>query len=310
MKLLIVGDLHLRTRTPKRRREADFAAVCLGKLRQVMDIAFKRSIDAVVQVGDFFDSPNPSKGLIAAVIEAIRGYDSTSIDWYTIHGQHDLAYHSEAARKSSALRVLDAALPEFHVMDGSYTAFTLVVGAGFGQEPPDNPNELIEVVAAHVMVGDKPLWPGHDLTGPEEYVRKHPGYRLYCLGDYHYPYSVKVGDAWVINPGCVLRLTASERDRAHRPKVVLFDMDGGVPEDIYLDVAPAEDAFDLEGHQDSQDAAERRASFAGMAGALRDSGKFGVNFQENLTAVMDKAATPEGVRNRIWDCWRRIELGE
>ena len=313
MKLLIVGDLHLRTRPPRRRREADFAGVCLGKLRQIVAIGRDRA-DAVVQVGDFFDSPDPSKGLIADVIEAMKEVPES---WFAVHGQHDLRYHSQEAAGKSALRILEAAnavriaKAKGYVVSRSGVCIHpfCFIGASFGQVPRKCPADKISILVAHAMVGDRPLWPGHDLTGPEQYVRKHPGYSLYCLGDYHYPFSVRVGDAWVINPGAVLRLTADERDRSRRPKVVLFDTDGGEPEDIYLDVAPEAEAFDLGGYAKNADAEEAKASFAGMAEVLKQTGQLGVNFKENLVAAMDELNTPPDVRERVWLLWEKLVVG-
>jgi len=307
MKLLIVGDLHLRVRPPRRRREADFAGVCLGKLRQIIEIG-RADADAVVQVGDFFDSPDPSKGLIAAVIDAMK---EAPKPWYVIHGQHDLRYHSQEAASRSALRILEAAgvvriLNAEGRLVGRRGECICLTGASFGQVPPECLDEGFNILVAHAMVGDKPLWPGHDLTGPEEYARKHPGFSVYLFGDYHYPFSVRVGDAWVINPGAVLRLTADERDRSRRPKVVLFDTETGEPEDIYLDAAPEAGAFDLEGYADDAAAEEAKASFAGMAEALRRTGRLGVNFKENLLTAMDEMDTPSEVREKIWSLWERL----
>jgi len=312
MKILIVGDLHLRVRPPRRRREADFQDVCLGKLRQIIGIGNDRA-DAVVQVGDFFDSPDPSKGLIAGAIsilkEAIFLRNADPAIWYAIHGQHDLRYHSQEAASRSALRILEAADCLWVLgTDGAQLPFTMA-GAPFGQEPPPPPDVKFKVLVAHAMVGDKPLWPGHDLTGPEQYVRRHPGYDLYCLGDYHYPFSVRVGDAWVINPGAVLRLTADPRDRSRQPKVVLFDTDRGEPEDIPLDAAPEAEAFDLEGYADGAAADEAKASFSAMAEALRQTGKLGVNFRENLAAAMDELEIGPDVRKKVWMLWERLVVG-
>jgi len=322
MKILIVGDLHLRVRPPRRRREADFQDVCLGKLRQIIGIGNDRA-DAVVQVGDFFDSPDPSKGLLAAVIrDFVEMLGSPRPRWFAVHGQHDLRYHSQEAAGRSALRVLEAAgcvtiLPKknqtWEVLERHWPKLgEEIYGASFGQTPrvlDEKIGDEFRVLVAHAMVGDKPLWPGHDLTGPEQYVRRHPGYDLYCLGDYHYPFSVRVGDAWVINPGAVLRLTADPRDRSRQPKVVLFDTDRGEPEDIPLDAAPEAEAFDLEGYADGAAADEAKASFSAMAEALRQTGKLGVNFRENLAAAMDELEIGPDVRKKVWMLWERLVVG-
>jgi len=221
MKLLITGDLHLRLRTPERRTEADFKEVCLGKLAQVLDLAREHKVTHVLQPGDFFNSPNPSGELVAETIELIRGKLASPGTFLAIHGQHDLAYHSETGRRRSGLRILKAA--ECLTLLGNLP-YLSIYGADWGQEVPE-PHEDgdLKILVAHTMVGNKPLWPGHELTAPEAYVRKHPGYDLYVLGDYHYPFIAEVGDALVVNAGCLIRQQASERELAHKPQVVVYD---------------------------------------------------------------------------------------
>ena len=302
MKLLIIGDLHLRDTTPQCRTEQEFGGVCLGKLGQIARIAEREFCQSAVQVGDFCHSARPSLGLLARTISVLRGW-SSGIPLRVIHGQHDLLYHSPAAADRSAIRLLEEAveyffaLPLGHTYGGWPFIFT---GAPFGSAPPPPPKDnSFKVLVAHAMVGDRPLYPGHDLTGPEEYVKRHPGYDLYCLGDYHYPFSVKVGDAWVINPGAVMRLTADERDRTRRPKVVLYNMETNEPEDVYLDVTPEAEAFDLM----RKATPTREARYSDLARALRRTGGAGVSFKENLAKAFEDQDVPPPVRNRVWEAY-------
>ncbi len=299
MKFLILGDCHFRVRTPQCRTDENFMETCLDKLQQAMDVAHANECDAVLQVGDFFDSPNPSGELVAEVITSIRA--KWRKPFYATHGQHDLTYHTEASMKRSTLRIMEAAGTTNSV--GGYTRFgcktSRIHGAAFGQIPPVPDNDrYFNILIAHTMVGDKPLWPGHDLTGPEEYVRKYPGYDLYCLGDYHYPFSVKVGDAWVINPGVLLRLTASERDMQHRPKVVIFDTDTNEPEDIYLDVKPASEAFDLSKKKEKR---VEGPDFSAMVAQLKAAGRIGLSFRENLVRYLETKKVEKNVQEAVWN---------
>ena len=276
----------------------------MEKLLHIIEISKERKIDTIIQVGDFFHSPTPALGLIAKTINVLK---TTTAKWYVIHGQHDLLNHASAAQYKSALSVLESAVSRFIVLRGGSLcgeARGLTIGsAPFGVEPPDMP-ELsgTTILVAHVMVGDKPLWPGHDLTGPEAYVKKHPGFDLYAIGDYHFPFSVKVGDAWVINAGCVLRMTADERDRTRRPKVVLFDTETG-PEDIYLDVTPEAEAFDMDGYEVDKAAAARQASFAEMAASLSGTVSLGGTLKESLRKMFEEEKIPQAVCDKVWSLW-------
>lgn len=294
MRYLIVGDLHLRMRPPRCRTEANFKAVCLGKLKQILGIAHRESAP-ILQVGDFFHSPDPSGELHAETIDIIKEWN---VPIFTVHGQHDLSYHSEASRRKSALRVMEAA-EALTVLDAESWKSDWLHGAGFGQTPPV-PESGNPILVAHAMVGDKPLWPGQELPSPKRYVQKHPGYHLYCLGDYHYPFTVQVGDALVVNPGAVLRLTASKRDLEHRPKVVLYDDEEDGPMNIYLDVTPIETAFDLSAIEEKRDNAPVAAE---LIRKLGEAGRIGVDFEANLAAHMDQNGTEKEIRDTVWNAY-------
>jgi len=315
MKLCLVGDLHLRAKAPRRRKESDFGTLCLSKLEQVLNIAWDHDCQAIIQAGDFFDRHDPSKALLADVIRLIlkekqeRGFD---IPIYAIHGQHDMVGHSLASRDRSALRVMEAAgavvllngnnRKEDLYKTGRDWPSVSITGISFGEGTwPINlrkkGDDSFSVFVEHIMVGDKPLWPGHELTGPEAYAKKRAGYDLYLAGDYHYAWSKQLDNgAWAINAGCLLRLTADERDRTRRPKVVIFDTETRQPEDVYLNVESWEDVFDMTGYDDKPDDPAR---FDQMAERLRRGGQIGVSFDENLQAYYNQNDTPEKVRSLI-----------
>ena len=310
MKLLLVGDLHLRVKTPEGRTDADFMQTCLGKLRQILEIAEDRGCEAIIQAGDFFHNPNPSKELIAEVINLLNEKDKIIL---TIHGQHDMSFHSKESKKKSALAVLEAAgvvtcLNDIPCVIEEYEKGkkdVAILGASFGETPTTIENKNVSlsgdgtffISVSHVMVGDKPLWPGHDLTSAEEYVKKYPNYDLYLVGDYHYPFAQKVENTDVINAGCVLRLTRGKRDLELKPKVVLYDTENtGGAEDIYLDVQPVEDVFDLSERTEKENNSEELCK---LVEQLKESGQVGVSFAENLQAYYKQNDTLEGIRDII-----------
>lgn len=310
MKLLLLGDCHLRVRTPRRRTEADFAMVCLGKLGQALGIAYKYDCNLILQPGDFFDCRSPSKALIADVINLLRAFGDKQI--FAVHGQHDQSYHSQASKSNSALRILEAA-GVVRLLDssrwfkeGGGIPEIEFYGAAFGQDIPVPKDENdYNILVVHAAVGDKPLWPGHDLTSPGEFARQHPGYDLIVVGDYHYSFKstprirLQEGNkpklTTIINPGCLLRLTAGIRDRQHRPKVVLWETNTNEAEDIYLDVASADEAFDLTDLEASTD----RAEFEQMVQALRDGGQIATSFRKNLLTYYEKNVISDEIQQKV-----------
>ena len=297
MKLAIIGDFHIRQTRPRYRTEEDFLEVCMGKLRQVQQIAEDNGCFAILQPGDLFDSPTPGHLALRRFIE-VRP-EPSKIPFLTIHGQHDLSYHSEKSAKHAATAPLEAAIA-LDIVDGQ--GYTLpkhikIVGADFGQAPPPAHEFIYNILLTHAPVGDRPLWPGHELTSPEAYVRKHPGYDLYVLGDYHYPFTVKVGEATLINAGCVVRQSADERTLRHRPKVVVFNTDDSSTKDIYLDAAPVEKAFDLS--RKEADKPAEGPDFEEFVAELRKGGKVGVDFGDNLMALFEQRGVPQRIRDYV-----------
>jgi len=295
MKILIVGDLHLRVRCPRKRTDENFMHTCLDKLHQILDIAVEFGCDFIVQAGDFFDSPDPSKELIAEVIEHLR---TSSCPVFVIHGQHDLAFHNKNASRRSALRILEAArcLTSLNTIPEGY-GNTNLYGASFGQTPtPPKNTDVYNILVAHTMVGNRPLWPGHDLTGPKAYMRKYPWFDLYVVGDYHYPFEETCKDKVMINAGAVLRLTSDKRDRTRHPKVVVYDTKTNEAEDIHLKVLPWETVFDLTEEETD------KPQFDELIDRLRKQGEIGVSFAENLASYLEGRDVEEAVRDLLWEC--------
>ena len=305
MKLLLVGDCHFRTKTPEHRTEPDFASVCLGKLKQVLDIAESHGIGVILQAGDFFDSPDVSDGLVARVIEMLLSHCTHGPILHLVHGQHDLAYHSDASRERSKLRVMEAAGAARLLGDKaiSYNGVNLY-GASFGQSPPRPRGKGFHILVAHAMVGDKPLWPGHELTGPADYAARHPGYNLYLLGDYHYPWEAGEDTVAMFNCGVLVRRTTAEQELSLQPKIILFDTNTMASQDILLKVSLAEKAFDLS----EAIVQERRdpTALSALVEKLRQTGKIGVNFTENLVRYCQTEKVPDTIKNLILESLPQI----
>jgi len=311
MKLLLVSDMHLREQTPEGRTDENFTLTCLFKLKQILEIAAQENVGSILQAGDFFHKSKPSLGLIASVIDLFARQSCWKADFLVVHGQHDLTYHSIDSMNKSALNVLAAAgMVEFLHFDRvkEISESVYVFGLSYGQDftiiPP---RARFNILVAHAMVGDKPLWPGHKLTGPEAWVKEHPGFDLYLLGDYHYPFAAKIGNAHVINTGCMLRLTRSERDMQHKPSIVVYDTDTREYEWIELQVRNANEVFDL---IEKKDTTKENKQLEMFIQKLKDTGKIGTSFQDNLAVYFQENDVKAEIRKIILDLLSIIEQKE
>lgn len=293
MKLLLVGDMHLRATAPKRRTD-DFFETQMDKLDQILEIAFENDCGAIIQAGDFFDSPKQVNRVLTRCITAIR---SRGIPWYAVYGQHDLYMRSYEDKGKTALGVLEATklVQILNAMPTYRSTGLKFKGKSWG-EPIPKPAEsnCFNVLVAHEQVGPEKLWQEQDLTTPEEYGKLAIGYDLVVLGDYHYSFVKEVDGTIVCNPGVMVRLTASTRDILHKPQVFVYDLQQGSIEAVRLSVAPSEEVFDLEGV-----GVEDNKMLETWAQKLRQGAVLGTGFSENLFQACDENKVSQPVRDEL-----------
>lgn len=217
MKLILVSDLHLMGRTPVSRTD-DFPETQANKISQVDNLSHKYSNCPVLQAGDFFDSYNPSFRLMNRYINML-GYPS---NWYAVLGQHDMYMWSLDSIDRTALGVLEAAdcisiLRSEVALDYGVKVY----GCSWGQEIPKirGANEF-NILVIHKNIGDKALFPGHDLVNPRRFLNKHK-FDLILCGDYHFPFEYTNGDRTILNTGVICRKSIAEKDI--HPSVILYD---------------------------------------------------------------------------------------
>lgn len=253
MKIGLLGDNHLTNHSPIRRKD-DYFETHLGKLRQAFDIFCDHNCRAVLQVGDFFDTPTVANRVEIAAINLIQGKwrGELGVDRHSpvflVYGQHDISGHSATTLPNSPLSVLEAAsvISFLGPKPKSLGERIKLYGAPFGEEPPEVENtDAYNILVTHRMIGDRPLWPGQVLEGPRNFLRKFPDYNLVVCGDYHYRFTEICNGRTIINPGAIVRKTIGKFDLEHKPAVVVFDTEANDFEIIELKVGAVEEVFDL-----------------------------------------------------------------
>jgi predicted phosphodiesterase len=250
MKIGILGDIHYTNRAPRRRID-DYFQTQLRKSNQALTIFEEMECDIVIQPGDFFDSPAVADRVKSTIITLLKGYGRKI---YCVWGQHDITGHSKSTLPNSPLAVLEAA-EVVEILDNKSRIVGTVdedsdisvclYGAGFGEDIPEPYEDCYNILVAHRMVGDRPLWPDQELIGPREFLRKHTGYNICIFGDYHYRFSEKWNGRIIVNVGALVRKTVSKFDLEHRPAVGVFDTSTNEVEIIELDVKPVKEILDL-----------------------------------------------------------------
>lgn len=305
MKLMILGDRHFTDRKPEKRLDENYFETQLGKFRQEIKIYREKGCDAMLQPGDFFDSPNVSNYVIATLIKLLRKED---IMIHCVSGQHDVVGHSMATLRRSPLKVLEAAgVVKIVGQDGIRMSTEIKVdlfGCSYGCEiPQEVSNDGFNILLIHAMIGDKELYPGQDMISPQKFAKDNNQFGLTICGDYHYTFCTKkwaVCEGYnncVVNAGCLVRKSVAEKDLAHKPCVFIYDTSNESCEKIELKVASINTVFDL-----TEVEKKENSELMKFIETLRDSSQSLVTWYDVLLKVYKEKKTNENVKKVIDEC--------
>lgn len=213
MKVAFIGDPHLRMQTPISRTEEDFWYVVTNKMHWLGEMCQKQGIKFIISTGDLLDSRPPSIVLLHKTADLLQEMKNTyGIQFFTIHGNHDLHYHTSPdytgltlLARMGAINILDANTPlEFDTFS--------IVGAAY-DTPVPSIRDKYTILVLHEMI----LSPTVSLPIKTFDIERVKHFPLVICGHYHEPFKYKN----IINPGVFIRTRWEERD--YTPTVVVFD---------------------------------------------------------------------------------------
>lgn len=296
MKLLLVGDMHLRDDTPRCRTEPDYRETQLTKVRRVCDLAVEHDVGVVLQAGDFFHRWNPSLELCSELLDLKSEYYKEWIPWIGVQGQHDLPHHSSKELGKSGWWLMFEAgwFYSREWLDGQNECrFYFHSWGSVISDPPATP-EAFNVVIAHQMVfqRDRLPFPGAVGETAEELLERLPNAGLILTGDNHHQFRTRSEDSgtWLINPGCLIRQHSDERD--HVPTVYVFDTENPLSLAVYP-VGAVPEHCGAAGEVSGPDPSGLGA-FIEQAGAQPE--RVGLDFRRNVEDFMQQHQTPAPVR--------------
>lgn len=304
MKLLILGDTHFSDRCPEKRTDVNFFDTQIGKFRQIIDIFKEYNCDVMLQPGDFFDSPSVNNYVISTLIELLREKD---IKIYCVWGQHDVVGHSGATLQRSPLRILEAAdVVKIVNQEGTRIGPKVdLYGCSYGCKVPSIIEEAdFNILLIHAMIGGKELYPGQDIVSPQKFVKDNNEFNLVVCGDYHYSFYEEHNDCVVLNAGCLVRKTISERDLRHKPSVFICDVSRNictVERQIGLSIEHVDTIFDR-----SEDSKKENSELLRFIESLKTSGQNFVAWSDILLRMYEKKNIGEEIKKLIDECMVEI----
>jgi Calcineurin-like phosphoesterase len=242
--LLVIGDPHVGSRRPGRRKDAAWPDPVLAKLERCVALANARDLVPVI-LGDLFDRPvEPDVALKAQLVRTLQGFRHRPL---VNVGNHDMTHTTLSDGDSLALLGLCDVID---VAPACGPVATLAIGGhrlGIGMTPYGQPIPVD--VAASFSGVDRVAWfTHHDIAFETSYPGAVPphavaGCDLVVNGHVHRTQkAAMVGRTRWLNPGNITRQSVDLKD--HVPRAWILDAAG----ELDAQALPFEpDVFDLTG---------------------------------------------------------------
>jgi predicted phosphodiesterase len=231
MKILLVGDLHLRSLSdrPKYRLDNHYDQQ-FQELSEIRDIAAANKVDMMISLGDVFDNTRVSHQLVSDVLNFCKTLPCT---WHSLIGNHDVnAYVIND--KSNGLSVLMEAQAIERLDELVFEKEKVVIRGIHAYLDPrqgdywfsDQYKDYFKIVASHNFI--IPHQVPFEAVLPSQ-VRTNAN--LVALGHYHKAFSHMEGNTLFINGGSISRHAVNE---IWAPQVLILDTVTGIVTPIQL----------------------------------------------------------------------------
>ncbi|MEM1682257.1 MAG: DNA repair exonuclease [Sulfolobales archaeon] len=205
---LHVSDTHLGSSKPlsgSKARELDFYDV----FDEVVDIAVRERVDAVIHCGDLFDNYEPSPRAYYHTVKSLKKLSAAGIPFLVIAGGHDQPKRAEMSplkvlEEVGVAKALAISEPATHVV--SLRSGELGITA-VPYSPPNafsgwigrlkRPEAGRKILVAHMMLKELNLPESHASLDELKAVE----YDYVALGHYHMKYSIRRNSTPIVYPG-------------------------------------------------------------------------------------------------------------
>ena len=218
-KFIVVGDIHASYVGPKR-REDNYYACLIDKLKQIREIQKENNNCPVICLGDFFDHKVTEhlEKMIFDLVPLLK-------NWYSVIGNHDNHKENGTDLKGTSFGLLNETgilklgtdfCKKFSNDKVHFDCFDYYNRDQYGTKELDKSVVNIAFVHDYIM-------PSGTKVNYEYKECAENGYNYVFAGHYHTPYSVTKGHTDFINPGSLMRMTIAQEDMIKEPKIVLVD---------------------------------------------------------------------------------------
>ena len=209
MLLLALTDLHLAANKPAGRL-GDYVADVEAKLDEIVYLAHKYNVAAVICAGDIFHRPAPAYSVLVRFQAFLERLNRRFI---AIPGSHDLFGNNLDALHRTAIGFLDRVYVRFELLYEPFNA-TRVANMSIGNAA----SSVLDVEMVHGSVLPKPDFGEFTLLQDYKTAAK-----LVFVGHYHDGYDqATVNGTTFLCPGSLVRTSAKASELTRRPRVALI----------------------------------------------------------------------------------------
>jgi len=295
MKFIILSDLHLTCNTPVARLD-NIEETWKRKLKFVFDYAKLNEIGILVG-GDFFDRPRDWK-TTTEFLNLMENYQGVMVN--SVFGQHDMYLYSKD-RYSTSLGLLIKANVISELNDNKFAEYSEIAGrihiygCSWGQEIPE-PDGEVNILVIHKNIGAAPLFPGHEYTNADQFLRSHPEYQVIVCGDIHRRFVFADKGRVLVNPGPLLRMEATEYNMVYEPKFAILDIETQIVDWIDIPHEPAEKVLSRKNIENKKETESMLDEFIKNVSVDH---KITFSFKENLQEYLTKNKTSQEIKDVI-----------
>jgi DNA repair exonuclease SbcCD nuclease subunit len=245
--------------------KADYFGEITESLRQVGAMAKDHGAVAVIDGGDFFHKKAPTRNSHALVEHTVQIHKAYPCPVWEVEGNHDITNNDLASVEHQPLGVLYACGIFGQLREQVFKDQGLqvrVVGVPYDpkrkledlQAIKKQPGDTHLVAIVHSLAGLKPPASTEDFFGEpvfdyDDLAGIQDGPEAWCFGHWHKDQGIEeINGRQFINHGSVSRGALVRENLERTPKVGLIeiDLDGLRASSLLLNVAPAEEVFDME----------------------------------------------------------------
>ncbi len=309
---LFVGDPHICSRKPGRRKDDDFSATILGKMAEAIRIANEKNY-VVVILGDMFEHPREeSEGVKTRLTRILRQSKHQVVYLLGNHCKH----HAKLSDDDSVALLESSGVIDVIKESGAYGVFDFggvrigLGGTPHGEEIPKDVSGLFENCRSVVWLTH------HDLEFEGAYPNSLPtheieGCKLVVNGHMHLTKKAKKeGQTTWFNPGNINRQAVDAIN--HTPRVFGFAPTGKIEA---IELTHKKDVFDLTGRlvssiKDEGSEDELESAFVQLIQS-EDSADFsqtddGAVIRELIETKFEGEDTGKALRGHIINLYRQV----